>query len=173
MASLFVRVRLVVERRRGGEMSEHEESSATVVELLLHEPEIVAWLEDYRPEHDEEWDDVPFETPPGYDQHIKRLLPAGHNLGMSLYELPPGQTQVAYHFHHGNEEVLLVLSGTPTLRTPDGERELAAGDVVFFPLGPDGAHQVVNRSGEPARYVIAANHVSPEVVEHVDSGKVL
>ncbi len=121
----------------------------------------------------DEWDDVPFETPPGYDQHIKRLLPAGHNLGMSLYELPPGQTQVAYHFHHGNEEVLLVLSGTPTLRTPDGERELAAGDVVFFPLGPDGAHQVVNRSGEPARYVIAANHVSPEVVEHVDSGKVL
>jgi len=57
MASLFVRVRLVVERRRGGEMSEHEESSATVVELLLHEPEIVAWLEDYRPEHDEEPDD--------------------------------------------------------------------------------------------------------------------
>ena len=123
--------------------------------------------------YDDEWDDVPFETPPGYDQHIKRLLPPGHDLGLSVYELLPGQTQVAYHFHHGNEEALLVLRGTPTVRTPDGERELAAGDVVFFPKGPDGAHQVVNRSGEPARYVNAASHVSPEVVEHVDSGKVL
>jgi hypothetical protein len=28
-------------------MSEHEKSS--VVELLLREPEIVAWLDDYRP----------------------------------------------------------------------------------------------------------------------------
>ena len=28
-------------------MSEHEETS--VVELLLREPEIVAWLDDYRP----------------------------------------------------------------------------------------------------------------------------
>ena len=31
-------------------MSEPEESGGTVVELMLLEPEIVAWLEDYRPE---------------------------------------------------------------------------------------------------------------------------
>jgi uncharacterized cupin superfamily protein len=120
----------------------------------------------------DDWDD-PFPPTPGWEQHVKRLVPRGHDLGLSLYELPPGQTQVAYHFHHGNEEALLVLGGRPTLRTPDGERELEQGDVVFFPKGPDGAHQVLNRSTDPARYVIAASHVSPEVVEHVDSGKVL
>jgi uncharacterized cupin superfamily protein len=123
--------------------------------------------------YDEQWEPTPYPTPPGWEQRTKPLLPPGHDLGMRLYELPPGQRQAAYHFHHGNEEALLVLRGRPTVRTPEGERELAPGDVVFFPKGPDGAHHVVNRSGERALYVIAANHVSPEVVEHVDSGKVL
>jgi hypothetical protein len=38
-------------------MNEEEESRGNIVELLLHEPEIVAWLEDYRPEPDEAPDD--------------------------------------------------------------------------------------------------------------------
>ena len=67
----------------------------------------------------DEWDD-PFPPTPGWEQHVKRLVPRGHDLGMSLYELPSGQTQVAYHFHHGNEEALLVLRGRPTVRTPNG-----------------------------------------------------
>jgi hypothetical protein len=40
-------------------MSEDEETRGTVVELLLREPEIVAWLEDYRPKPDEAPDDEP------------------------------------------------------------------------------------------------------------------
>jgi len=123
--------------------------------------------------YDEQWEPTPYPTPPGWEQQTKSLVPSGRALGMRLYELAPGQTQVAYHFHHGNEEAVLVLRGRPTVRTPEGERELAAGDVVHFPAGPDGAHQVVNRSDEPALYVIAASHVSPEVVEYPDSGKVL
>jgi uncharacterized cupin superfamily protein len=118
----------------------------------------------------DDWQRV--ETGPGWEHRARRLVPAGRPLGMGLYELPPGQTQCAYHFHHGNEEALLVLRGTPTLRTPDGERQLAPGDAVHFPTGPAGAHQVVNRSAEPVRYVIAASHVSPEVVEYPDSGKI-
>jgi uncharacterized cupin superfamily protein len=121
----------------------------------------------------DEWPEAPYQAPPGWEQKAARLVPSGRGLGMTLYELYPGQTQVAYHFHHGNEEGLVVLRGRPSVRTPEGERELAPGDVVFFPKGPEGAHQVVNRTEEPARYLIAASHVSPEVVEHVDSGKVL
>ena len=34
-------------------MTEREDGG-TVVELLLREPEIVAWLDDYRPEPDED-----------------------------------------------------------------------------------------------------------------------
>jgi uncharacterized cupin superfamily protein len=122
---------------------------------------------------DEEWDETPYPTPPGWEQRTKALVPRGHALGMRLYELPPGQTQVLYHFHHGNEEAVVVLRGQPTVRTPAGERVLEPGEVVFFPSGPDGAHQLFNAGDEPARYLIAANHANPEVVEYPDSGKVL
>ncbi len=37
----------------------NEREDGTVVELLLREPEIVAWLDDYRPEPDEAEDDDP------------------------------------------------------------------------------------------------------------------
>ena len=122
---------------------------------------------------DDAWDETPYPTPPGWEQRTKALLPSGNTLGMRLYELPPAQTQVLYHFHHGNDEAVVVLSGTPTVRTPEGERVLAPGDVVFFPHGPEGTHQLYNEADEPARYLIAASHVSPEVVEYPDSGKLL
>jgi uncharacterized cupin superfamily protein len=119
----------------------------------------------------DEWDEG-FPPVPGYEQKVKRLVGPGQSIGMSLYELAPGKTQGPYHFHHGADELLLVLRGRPTLRMPDGERELEPGEVVHFPGGPAGAHQVVNRTDEPVRYVIAASIVSPEVVEYPDSGKV-
>jgi uncharacterized cupin superfamily protein len=119
---------------------------------------------------DDEWQEG-YPQPDGFRANWKRLL-AG-NLALGVYELLPGQTQCPYHFHHGNDELMLVLSRRPTLRTPDGESELKAGDAVPFPAGRAGAHQVFNRTDDPARYIMAARHVTPEVVEHVDSGKVL
>jgi uncharacterized cupin superfamily protein len=118
----------------------------------------------------DEWDN-PYPQIEGWRANYRRL--GVGNLGLGLYELLPGQTQCPYHFHHGNDEALVVLAGHPTLRAPDGERRLEPGDVAQFPTGPGGAHQIVNRTDEPVRYIIAAVHVSPEVVEHVDSGKVL
>ena len=52
------------------------------------------------------------------------------------------------------------------------ERELKEGEVVHFPRGPEGAHQLLNRSGEPVRYVIAASQGTPEIIEYPDSGKI-
>jgi uncharacterized cupin superfamily protein len=94
-------------------------------------------------------------------------------LGATLYELDPGGRVSPLHVHHANEEMLVVLSGRPTLRTAEGERELAPGDLVAFPAGRRGAHQVLNRSGDAARVLIASTMLYPEVVEHPDSGKVL
>ena len=119
----------------------------------------------------DEWQEI-YPPAEGWLSNQRRLVPPGHTLGMSVIELLPGQTQCPYHFHHGNEELLLVLRGRPTLRTPDGERELEPGDAAFFPTGPDGAHQVVNRTDEPARYVVADAKVSPELVEYPDTGKI-
>ena len=71
--------------------------------------------------------------------------------GLSVYELPPGQAVGPYHFEEPEEEWLLVVSGTPTLRHPGGEDRLEAWDLVFFPAGPEGAHLVRNDSDSPAR----------------------
>jgi uncharacterized cupin superfamily protein len=127
-------------------------------------------MTDVRNAFADEWEDI-YEQIDGWRSNVRRLVPPGNTLGMSVYELLPGQTQCPYHFHHGNEELILVLQGRPIVRTPDGERELEPGDVLHFPRGPAGAHHVLNRTAEPARYVVADSKTTPEIVEYPDSGK--
>jgi uncharacterized cupin superfamily protein len=100
-----------------------------------------------------------------------KSLPRGEQLGASLYELGPGNFAV-FHFHHAQEELLIVLRGRPTLRDADGERELAEGDVVHFPVGPDGAHGLRNDTDEPVRYIVASTQQRPEVAEYPDLKKI-
>jgi uncharacterized cupin superfamily protein len=94
-------------------------------------------------------------------------------LGATLYEIDPGGRVSPLHIHHANEELLIVVSGRPTRRTGDGERELEPGEVVAFPSGRRGVHQVRNRSTEPARVLIASTMIYPEVAEYPDSDKIL
>jgi uncharacterized cupin superfamily protein len=89
-------------------------------------------------------------------------------IGASLYELGDGERSFPYHFHHAMEEWAIVVAGTPTLRSPEGERVLRAGDVVCFPTGPDGAHQL---RGPGSVLLLSATH-TVESVEYPDSGKV-
>ncbi|MGH3077677.1 MAG: cupin domain-containing protein [Gaiellaceae bacterium] len=93
-------------------------------------------------------------------------------IGGSMYELEPGDRLWPYHTHHANEEWIIVLRGRPTLRTPDGEQELDEGDVVAFPRGKAGAHQVFNRTDGPLRVLMLSTRLAPDVVEYLDSGKV-
>ena len=121
---------------------------------------------------DDGW--IPRKWPPeklGFRWRRKRL--AGDNLGASLYELPPAQRTFPYHYEIGNDEMLVVVTGHPTLRTPDGERELRPGDCVLFPSGPRGAHQVINRSGESVRVLLACNFSLPRAAVQPDSGKMM
>jgi uncharacterized cupin superfamily protein len=108
---------------------------------------------------------------PGFRWRRKRV--AGDHLGASLYELPPGEKTWPYHYELGNDELLVVISGRPTLRDPDGERELEPGDCVLFPTGPSGAHQVSNRSSEPARVLLVSNFALPRAAVQLDSGKMM
>jgi uncharacterized cupin superfamily protein len=96
------------------------------------------------------------ETPQGFAfREISASERTGDELlGASLYEFEPGNQLWPYHFHVGNEEWAIVVSGTLTLRTPAGERELRAGDVVGFPQGEEGAHTFYNRGSEPSRIII-------------------
>jgi len=65
---------------------------------------------------------------------LAKALSRGEALGATVYELGRGNFGV-YHFHHRWEELLIVLAGRPTLRTPAGSRVLEPGDVVHFPIG--------------------------------------
>ena len=93
-------------------------------------------------------------------------------IGASVYEIPEGETTFPYHYRHGVEEWVVVIDGTPTVRTPDGERELRPWDCVFCPAGEAGAHKVTNHSDEPARIIIWSNRSNPGTTIYPDSNKV-
>jgi uncharacterized cupin superfamily protein len=95
----------------------------------------------------------------------------GELLGASLYELPPGERSWPYHWETVSEEWLLVVAGKPTLRGPEGDRELREGDVVAFPRGLRGAHAVENRTDEPARILFVSTKGPLDVVHYPDTGK--
>jgi uncharacterized cupin superfamily protein len=119
----------------------------------------------------DEWD----ETRDRDGWRMKEVF-VGHRIGSSLLggsmcEVEPGNKMWPYHTHFANEEWALVVRGRPTLRTPEGERELIEGDVVCFPRGEDGAHQIVNRTDAPVRVLMLSTRIEPEVVYYADTGK--
>jgi uncharacterized cupin superfamily protein len=110
---------------------------------------------------------------PGFTCRRARLgRQAGtEKLGLSLWEVPAGEAAYPYHWHLAEEEAVVVLEGRPSLRTPDGWRELAQGEVVSFPVGERGAHQIVNRTDATVRFLSVSNQ-QPDIVVYADSGKV-
>ena len=114
------------------------------------------------------------EDPPGFRAGLYRMGPGlgARRTGASLYELPPGEALCPYHYEASEEEWLLVVGGRPSVRHPHGTDLLEPDDVVFFPPGPDGAHQVRNDGEEPARVLMWSQVAEPAVSVYPDSDKV-
>ena len=112
--------------------------------------------------------------PPGYRAQSAQLAPrfGASRLAMTVYDLPPGQAICPYHYEYAEEEWLIVLEGTPTLRTPDGSSQLAPWDVCFFPTGPEGAHGVRNETNTTARVMMFSDLKWPAATVYPDSDKV-
>jgi len=110
---------------------------------------------------------------PGFTCRRARLgrQAGSEKVGLSLWEVPPGEAAYPYHWHVAEEELLIVLEGTPSLRTPGGWRDLEPGEVVSFRVGEEGAHQVANRTQAPVRFLAFSNQ-APGVVVYPDSDKV-
>ncbi|KFA91187.1 cupin domain-containing protein [Archangium violaceum] len=96
----------------------------------------------------------------------------GQKLGCSLFELPPGKQSWPRHYHLANEEALFILEGSGTLRLGDETVPLKAGDYVALPAGPACAHQLINESGSPLRYLAFSTMLEPDVIVYPDSKKV-
>ena len=81
-----------------------------------------------------------------YEYFRRKFIPFGdaRNTLVSVYEIPPRKS--AYPYHYKNEETFYIISGEGILQTPDGEKKVTAGDLLFFPAGPAGAHKLTNTS---------------------------
>ena len=114
------------------------------------------------------------DIPEGFQSGGTTLGPllGAEQLGATVYELPPGQAICPYHYEYGEEEWLLVLLGTPTLRHPEGTDVLDPWDVVCFTRGPEGAHLVRNETKKPVRVLMFSSVVYPNISVYPDSDKI-
>ena len=102
-------------------------------------------------------------------------LPAGlgRHCKVSFYELPPRHANYPYHYHLDQEEVFYIISGHGVLKTPDGDRPVQAGDLIFCPSGEGGAHRLTNTSDtETMVYLDFDTVAAMDVTVYPDSRKI-
>ena len=93
-------------------------------------------------------------------------------LGYTLIEIGPGCRASPLHNHRCNEEMFLILEGCGSLRIGGEQHGIRAGDVIACPPGgPETAHQIVNTSEAPLRYLAISTMAEPDIIDYPDSGK--
>ena len=93
------------------------------------------------------------------------------NLNFDLRQLNPCQYSAPYHFHQFAEELFMIISGSATLRTPDGLEIVNNGDLIFFEKGETGAHQLYNHTTEICIFLDIRTYIGFDVCEYPDSNK--
>jgi len=123
-------------------------------------------------------DEIPVrhKTPhPDYEYYKRTFVPrsSGTKTLVNIYEIPPLKSAYPYHYHLKDEETFFILSGEGKLRTPEGERAVSAGDLLFFPPNPAGAHKLTNTSATEKLVYIDFDIVHDlDVAVYPDSGKI-
>jgi uncharacterized cupin superfamily protein len=114
------------------------------------------------------------DDPDGYHVSYARVgaLVGASALGLSVYELTPGQSICPYHYEYPFEEWLIVLVGEATLRHPGGETMLGPWDAASFPPGPEGAHKVTNDGDGVVRVAMLSGKSDINIAVYPDSEKV-
>lgn len=103
--------------------------------------------------------------------NLSKITNAQH-IQFSVRALDSGKFSYPYHFHRNAEELFVIISGSAMLRTPEGFRELFEGDIVFFEMGSDGAHQLYNHTDKPCKFLDLRTTVGMDICEYPDSGKI-
>jgi uncharacterized cupin superfamily protein len=102
---------------------------------------------------------------------LTRLAGSKH-FAFDLRKLEPGKYSFPYHFHHNAEELILIISGSMTIRTPKGFEIAHKGQIVFFETGATSAHQFFNHEAVACEYLDIRTTVGTDVCEYPDSGKI-
>lgn len=111
------------------------------------------------------------------DLYASRISPVASllgakKLGYRVIELPPGKRGWPRHHHYVNEELFVVLAGTGQFRLGEHTIAVSEGDVLAAPAGgPETAHQFINDSDAPLRYLAVSTMESPDVMGYPDTGK--
>lgn len=85
----------------------------------------------------------------------RRLAPASGiaDFGASHVVLKPGAWSSQRHWHEGEDELLVMLSGEAVLVDDTGEHPMRPGDVAAFPKGDGNGHVLQNRSDADCVFV--------------------
>jgi uncharacterized cupin superfamily protein len=121
--------------------------------------------------------DVPLVTRGNGDKFEAQFAPVGATLdsqmlGFNVTMLAPGKRAFPYHAHRGNEEMFFILEGEGSVRIAGETHKIRKGDFISLPPGKDSAHQIINDSQAPLRYLAVSTLITPELVEYPDSGKI-
>lgn len=111
------------------------------------------------------------------DRFACRIAPVGRklesrSLGFNVTVVPPGKRAFPYHAHRAIEEMFFILEGRGSIRIAGETHPIRQGDFISLPPGRGSAHQIVNDSDAPLRYLAVSTMQSPDVVEYPDSGKI-
>lgn len=99
--------------------------------------------------------------PPPFDRDVagrwyRRLAPATGltDFGASHVVLKPGAWSSQRHWHNGEDEVLVMLSGEAVLVEDEGRSVLHAGDIAAWPKGTGNGHHLRNESDQDCSFVV-------------------
>ena len=108
-------------------------------------------------------------------EYFKHLAMGGGGNGCSaaFYEIPPKKSNYPYHYHTNTTEIFYIISGCGTLKTPEGDKPVQAGDLVICPPYEKGAHKITNASEtEMLTYLDVDTASDSDIAFYPDSGKV-
>lgn len=89
------------------------------------------------------------------ERWVRRLGPvAGFSLlGASHVVLKPGAWSSQRHWHDGEDEMVVMLSGEAVLVEDKARTVLRGGDIAVFPAGVENGHHLVNESGQDCAFI--------------------
>jgi uncharacterized cupin superfamily protein len=103
--------------------------------------------------------------------HEIGLLIGARKLGYQITTLPPGKRFCPLHAEDSEEELFIVWEGEAVIRTLRGKYTCRAGDIIAFPEGDIGTHQVMNESDKPCRVFMLGREDLNGVAYYPDSNK--